>query len=88
MTLPKLLQVLSAAEVNLSLRLITDAPAEVLTTEVRAALTEHKPALLVGVARELQWKALRDLRWGPGLEDPSPGIVFAPRSTPRERIAS
>ena len=55
MTLPELQSCLDHLGVTLSLRLVVDAPAGVLTPEVRSALADHKPALLgllVGVETE------------------------------------
>jgi hypothetical protein len=65
MTVPGLMHALTTAGIRLGLHLEVDAPAGALTGEIRAALIEHKPLLLVSLAREAQWATLRDLRWGP-----------------------
>ena len=46
MTLPELRACLDRLGVRLSVRLVVDAPVGVLTPEVKAALADHKPALL------------------------------------------
>src|SRR5262245_42412601 len=46
MTLPELQACLVRLGIKLSLRLRVDAPAGVLTEELKAALAAHKPALL------------------------------------------
>ncbi len=46
MTLPELQSCLDSLGVKLSPRLVVDAPAGVMTAELRDALAAHKPALL------------------------------------------
>ena len=46
MTLPELQSCLNSLGIKLSLRLVVDAPAGVMTTELRGALATHKPRLL------------------------------------------
>ncbi len=89
MTLPELSCRLDELGVLLSVRLVVDAPRGVLTPEITDALKDHKPLLLVWLSREAQWEALRHLRWGPAIDDPTPGIIApapAPRTRDRERI--
>ena len=69
MTIPDLMHALTTGGIRLNLHLEVDAPAGALTSEIRAALVEHKPLLLVSLAREAQWATLRDLRWGPDDDD-------------------
>jgi hypothetical protein len=74
MTLPDLIAALDARGVRLSARLVVDAPAGVLTPELRDALAAHKPLLLQRVVREMVWAELSPLRWGPARGDPTPGL--------------
>jgi hypothetical protein len=76
MSLPELALILAERGIGLTLRLVVDAPRGALTPDVRDALEEHKPMLLMGLARQAQWDALKDQRWGPAVEDPTPGIVI------------
>jgi TubC N-terminal docking domain len=75
MTLAELIAALDARGVALSARLVVDAPAGVLTPELREALAEHKPLLLQRVTREMAWGELAARRWGPAVGDPTPGVV-------------
>ncbi len=59
---------------RLSLRLVVDAPRGVLDGQTREALAEHKPALMVSLARRAEWGVLSCQRWGPAVGDPTPGI--------------
>jgi hypothetical protein len=79
MTLAILIATLDARGVRLSVRLVVDAPRGVLTPEIKAALADHKSLLLLRLAREDQWEALRDERWGQGICDPTPGIDYPGR---------
>ena len=59
-------------------RLVVDAPAGVVTTELRAALAVHKALILERLIRDEQRARLVDVRWGgaddePGIDVPSPG---------------
>jgi hypothetical protein len=83
MTLPELLTTLDEQGVNLSLRLRIDAPSGALTPKARAYLYVHKAALMVHLAREAQWQALRDQRGETAKDDPTPGIDVHPPQTPR-----
>jgi hypothetical protein len=74
MTLPDLMHALDAAGVRIDFRLTVDAPAGAVTPEVKAALAEHRLALVAALVREAQWKALGAERWGPGLDHDEPGI--------------
>jgi hypothetical protein len=76
MTLHDLITDLDARGVRLSARLTVDAPAGVVTPELRDALTTHKPLLLQHVVREIVWAELSAWRWGPAADDPTPGIVI------------
>jgi TubC N-terminal docking domain len=76
MTLHELNACLERLEVKLSLRLVVDAPAGAITPEVKAALADHKPALLARLGREAHWEKLSKERWGPALNDATPGIVI------------
>ena len=76
MTLAELLETLNAQDVRLSLRLVANAPDGVITTELRTALTDHKPSLLARLGREALWADLRSERWGPAIDDDLPGIVI------------
>ncbi len=51
MTLPELQSCLDSLGVKLSLRLVIDAPAGVLTSEVVNSLKAHKPHLMAMLAR-------------------------------------
>ena len=82
MTMHDLTTCLDKLGVALSLRLVVDAPRGVLTPEIREALADFKPLLLVHLAREEQWESLRHERWGPGLDDGEPGIII-PTETAR-----
>jgi len=73
MTLSELVETLEARGVKLSLRLVVDAPRGALTDVVKTALAAHKPALLARLGRDAQWEALATQRWGPALNDPTPG---------------
>jgi TubC N-terminal docking domain len=75
MTLAALIAALDARGVGLSARLVVDAPAGVLTPELREALAEHKPLLLQRVTREMVWGELATWRWGPAVGDPTAGVV-------------
>ncbi len=89
MTLPELTEALDELGVSLSLRLVVDAPQGVLTPELRAALAANKTLLLQRIVREIPWAELSTLRWGPAIDDPTPGIIApapAPRTRDRERI--
>jgi hypothetical protein len=44
-----------------------------LDEEIKAGLVAHKLALLQRVAREKQSAELSTVRWGPGLNEPTPG---------------
>lgn len=59
MTYPELLDAISTHGIKLGLRLVVDAPAGVITDELRAALKEHKPHLLAKLGRDAQWEALQ-----------------------------
>ena len=72
MTYPALISALDSSGVRLGLRLTVDAPSGAITAEVRESLAEHKPLILSKLAREAQWEALKDLRWGPAICDPTP----------------
>jgi hypothetical protein len=50
MTLPELQSCLDRLGVKLSLKLVVDAPARVISPEIKAALATHKPRLLVLLA--------------------------------------
>jgi hypothetical protein len=50
MNLPDLIAKLDAQDVRLSARLVVDAPAGMLTPELREALSAHKSALLARLA--------------------------------------
>ena len=50
MTLPELQSCLDHLGVKLSLRLVVDAPAGVMTPEIKTALAAHKPRLLALLA--------------------------------------
>ena len=82
MTMHDLTTCLDKLGVALSLRLVVDAPRGALTPDIREALAEFKPLLLVHMAREAQWESLRHERWGPGLDDGEPGIIV-PTETAR-----
>jgi hypothetical protein len=69
MTLPDLIAALDARGVRLSARLVVDAPAGVLTPELRDALAAHKPLLLQRIVRGMVWAELSGWRWGPALPD-------------------
>jgi hypothetical protein len=73
MTFPELLDALQRYGVRLELFLDVDLP-EDAPAALEAALGEHKPALLVALAREAQWKVLSAERWGPAVDEPTPGI--------------
>lgn len=75
-SLSELVAALDGLGVRLSIRLVIDAPAGAITPNLRDALAEHKPALLVALAREAQWEAVRGERRGPAVGDPTPGIVI------------
>jgi len=83
MTLHELNACLDRLEVKLSLRLVVDAPAGTLTSEVRDALATHKPTLLARLGREAQWEKLSKERWGPAIGDPTPGTVVTDRPSGR-----
>ncbi|MEO6807609.1 MAG: hypothetical protein ABI353_00660 [Isosphaeraceae bacterium] len=70
MTLPEMADALTERRINLSLRLVIDAPAGSIDADLRQALDEHKAALLVHLANEDRWNVLKDQRWGgaPGTE--------------------
>jgi hypothetical protein len=53
MTTSDLTALLAERGIRLSLRLVVDAPRGALTEEIRAALVEHKPALIHHVAFDL-----------------------------------
>jgi hypothetical protein len=72
MTPADLSAALESADVRLGLRLVVDAPAGSITPEIKAALAEHKPLLLMKLAREAQWAVLSQQRWGPAREAPAP----------------
>ena len=55
MTLPELADALDSRGVVLSLRLVVDAPAGMLTTEIKAALEAHKPGLVGRLAWVAPW---------------------------------
>lgn len=76
MTLADLAATLEANGVRLGARLVVDAPAGVLTDELRAALTAHRSLLLQRVAREAAWNELSTWRWGGA--DEAPGIDRIP----------
>jgi hypothetical protein len=81
MTLPELQTCLERLGVKLSLRLVVDAPAGVMTPEVKHALATHKPALLAMLAVgsppvRPDWDRLSRERWGPAVGDSAPGIVI------------
>src|SRR4051812_3295018 len=82
MTLPELIADLDARGVRLSARLVADAPAGVLTPELRAALALYRPLLLRRVTRATAWDELSTWRWGRGEPDPTPGIVIDRRPDP------
>jgi hypothetical protein len=65
---PDLLRALAAAGVRLSIRLKVDAPAGAVTPEMRAGLAEHRHIVLKALARQAQWEALKDERWGSALD--------------------
>ena len=65
-------EALEARGVKLSLRMVVDAPREVMTDPIKAALTAHKPHLLARLGRDAQWEQLAAQRWGPALNDPTP----------------
>lgn len=90
MTLADLVTAVEASGIRLSLRLVVDAPAGIVGPEIRDALRQHKPHLLVRLASEAQWQASRATRWGPAVGDPEEGVnVRAPDPTGREgRLAS
>ncbi|QEH34272.1 hypothetical protein OJF2_28070 [Aquisphaera giovannonii] len=71
MTLYELTEALAARGIELSLRLVVDAPRGAVTDELRAALAIHKPHLLACLGREAQWEALSTQRWGPALRPPT-----------------
>src|SRR5947208_300012 len=75
MSLPNMLATLDTLGINLSVRLVVDAPAGVVTPEIRDALSAYKVLLLERVVREMRWAELSLLRWGPAVGDPEPGIV-------------
>jgi hypothetical protein len=80
MTLPELQSCLDHLGVNLSVRLVVDAPAGAMTPEVKEALATHKPTLLALLALGLpavhpDWDRLSRERWGPAVGDPDPGII-------------
>ena len=52
MTLPELQACMDRLGIKLSLRLVIDAPAGVMTEEVMAALADHKPRLLAMLGGE------------------------------------
>src|SRR5262249_33876417 len=72
----------------LSVRLVVDAPAGALTPAPREALAEHRPDLLVRLAREEQWKVLSAERWGDAVGDPEPGIDNPGRRPALETLAA
>ena len=76
MNLPELVEALEARGVKLSLRLVVDAPRGVLTDQIKTALAAHKPALLARLGRVAQWEQLATQRWGPALNDSTPGIII------------
>lgn len=76
MTLDTLFTQLDAAGAKLSLRVVVDAPAGSVSDEAKAALAEHKPLVLMRLAREAQWASLSRERWGP--PDDAPAIVVPP----------
>jgi hypothetical protein len=75
MTLIDLIAALDVRGVRLTARLAVDAPAGVLTPELREALADHKSRLLAHVVREMVWAELSTWRWGPARHDPEPGII-------------
>jgi hypothetical protein len=83
-----LLAALDARDVRLSVRLVVDAPAGVLTPELRSALAAHKPLLLQRVVREMVWAELSAQRWGPAVGDPTPGIDNPGRRPSLETLAA
>jgi TubC N-terminal docking domain len=76
MTLPELVEALEAGGVKLSLRLVVDSPRGVMTDQIKTALAAHKPTLLARLGRDAQWEQLAAQRWGPALNDPTPGIII------------
>jgi TubC N-terminal docking domain len=80
MTFPELQSCLDRLGVNLSIRLVVDAPAGAMTPEVKNALATHKPTLLALLAIgsppvHPDWERLSRERWGPAVGDPTPGII-------------
>jgi hypothetical protein len=62
MTLDDLTAALDGMGVNLSLRLVVDAPTGALTSEIKAALKAHKPTLVARLASvEVSSKTERDI---------------------------
>jgi hypothetical protein len=87
MTLPELKSWLDGLGVKLSLRLRVDAPAGVITPEVKAELERHKPSLLARLGKEAEWEHLSVQRWGPALNDPIPEADVADSYAVEERLA-
>ncbi|MDR3621556.1 MAG: hypothetical protein P4L85_19550 [Paludisphaera borealis] len=86
MTLPGLIDALDSRGVSLGLRLVVDAPEGAVDAGVLDALAEHRPALLVKLARKYQWAELKDQTWakdsegrpenlGSAADDPSPPLI-------------
>jgi hypothetical protein len=81
---PELVESLRLHDVRLGLYLDVDMPGDA-PEELVAALAEHKPNLLFALAREAQWRALSAQRWGPAVDDPTPGLVVGePRRSPHD----
>jgi hypothetical protein len=51
MTLPQLMDALEVLGVSLSVRLLVDAPAGVITPEIRQSLADHKPEFIARLAQ-------------------------------------
>jgi hypothetical protein len=87
MTLPELAATLDTRRISLTARLVVDAPAGVMTPELRAALEKHKPRLLLALAQELLWNELARQRWSNQRADPTPDIDIVKPNRERQRAA-
>ncbi len=85
MTLYELVETLDVRGVKLSLRLRVNAPAGVITPEIKAELARHKPSLLARLGKEAEWEHLSAQRWGPALSDPT-HVIGRPLSQDPDRL--
>lgn len=77
MTFTELLAEVAARDVRLAIGLDVDLPVDVPDALVEA-LREHRPTLLMRLAREAQWAGLKGSRWPSEAEPTEPGIDRLP----------